>query len=485
MLPVEQMYEDMQPVLKAGRPEDALQALRNTVRSFPDLARAHNDLGMLYYQTGDKSKALGHLERAAVIAPGNPVFLKSLADYYHVEMGRAEDAVKLYSKIVELKPNEVAILLTTANLLVSLKRFEEAATHYRKVLNIEPWNTEANDTLQKLQKIRIGANSKSIPEERHAGAQMPIYQGNPAAARLQVGKTGGIPHHPELARAHNDGAAHYDLGVLAYQTGEKDKALHHYEEAVRLQPDNYTFQKDLGDFYWMEQSRTEDALRIYVRILETRPKDIATLMALARVCGSLSRREDARAFYMRVLEIAPWNTDAQKGMAELQRGSQCISPAAAQSPQDLYDEATRLISAGDTASGGDHLLQLLTLYPKFAPAHNDLGVLAYQAGKKQEALEHYQKAVQLEPSDMTFQKNLADCYWVGFSRHEDALKIYVDILTASPKDLETLLATGKLCHSLRRSNDARVFFERMLEIEPWNAAANRELEQLEAAVKAA
>lgn len=48
-----------------------------------------------------------------------------------------------------------------------------------------------------------------------------------------------------------------------------------------------------------------------------------------------------------------------------------------------------------------------------------------------------------------------------------------------------MLATGKLCLALGQPNDARVFFERMLEIEPWNAAANQELEQLDAAVKAA
>jgi tetratricopeptide (TPR) repeat protein len=477
MLPVEQMYEDMQPVLKAGRPEDVLRSLRNTVRSFPDLARAHNDLGMLYYQTGDRQKALCHFERATAIAPCNPVFLKSLADCYHVEMGRVEDAVRLYSKIVELQPNEVAILSTTANLLVSLKRFDEAATHYRNVLNIEPWNTETIDALQQLQRIRIGANIP--PKERPVGTQGFMNHGNAAAAWLQTGKTGEGLHHPLSAQAH------HDLGVLACQVGEKDKALHHYEEAVRLQPDNHAFQKDLGDFYWVEQGRAEDALRIYVRILETRPKDIATLMSLAQVCGALSRGEDARAFYMRVLEIAPWNTDAKKGMEELQRGSPCISPTPAQSPQDLYEEATRLISAGDTAAGSDRLLHLEALYPEFALAHNDLGVLAYQSGKKQEALERYQKATQLEPSNMIFQKNLADCYWVGFSRHEDALKIYVDLLSAFPKDLETLLATGKLCQALRRPDDARVFFERVLEVEPWNAAANEELEQLEASVNAA
>ena len=477
MLPVEQVYEAMQPVLQASRPGDAVRALQNIVRSFPDFARAHSDLGTLYYQSGEKQKAIAHYERAATISPENADFQKNLADYYYVEMARAEDALKLYSKVLQARPNDVETLMTAGHILVSLQRFEEADAYYRKVLEIEPWNPAANENHHKLSQMGRGGNGSRKAEDMYAEVTRLLDLGDQAGARRQLEKMLGVC--PHFALAHND------LGVLCYQAGEKDQALRHYEEAVRLQPDNHTFQKNLGDFYWVEQGRTEDALRIYVRILETRPEDIETLMALARVCDSLSRREDARTFYERVLEIEPWNADAHNAIQAFERGSQSISPAAAPSPQDLYDEAARLISAGDTASGKGRLLQLVTLYPEFALAHNDLGVLAYQAGEKQEALECYQKAAQLEPSNMTFQKNLADCYWIGFGRLEDALKIYVDIMTAHPEDVETLLATGKICLALRQPKDARVFFDRVLEIEPWNAEAHQQFEQLEASSRAA
>jgi tetratricopeptide (TPR) repeat protein len=481
MLPVEQVYEAMQPVLQASRPGNAVRALQNIVRSFPDFARAHSDLGTLYYQSGEKQKAIAHYERAATISPENADFQKHLADYYYVEMARAEDALKLYSKVLQARPTDVETLLTAGHILVSLQRFEEADAYYRKVLEIEPWNPAANENHTKLSQMGRGGNGSRKAEDVYAEVKRLLALGDQAGARRQLERM--LEVCPHFALAHND------LAVLCYQSGDKDQALRHYEEAVKLQPENPTFQKNLADFYYVEQGRIEDALRIYVRILEMQPEDIETLMALARVCNSLSRREDARTFYERVLEIEPWNADAQKAMQEFQRGSQSISPAAAPAapaPQDLYDEAARLISAGDTASGRDRLLQLVTLYPEFALAHNDIGVLAYQVGEKHEALERYQKAALLEPSNMTFQKNLADCYWIGFGRLEDALKIYVDIMTAHPEDIETLLATGKICLSLRQVKDARVFFDRVLEIEPWNAEAHQQLEQLEtAAAKAA
>ena len=350
MLPVEQVYEAMQPVLQASRPGDAVRALQNIVRSFPDFARAHSDLGTLYYQSGEKQKAIAHYERAATISPENADFQKNLADYYYVEMARAEDALKLYSKVLQARPNDVETLMTAGHILVSLQRFEEADAYYRKVLEIEPWNPAANENHQKLSQMGRGGNGSRKAEDMYAEVTRLLDLGDQAGARRQLEKMLGVC--PHFALAHND------LGVLCYQAGEKEKALRYYEEAVRLQPDNHTFQKNLGDFYWVEQGRTEDALRIYVRILETHPEDIETLMALARVCDSLSRREDARTFYERVLEIEPWNADAHNAMEAFERGSQSISPGAAPSPQDLYDEAARLISAGDTASGKDRLLQV-------------------------------------------------------------------------------------------------------------------------------
>jgi GT2 family glycosyltransferase/cytochrome c-type biogenesis protein CcmH/NrfG len=144
----------------------------------------------------------------------------------------------------------------------------------------------------------------SAAEALYAEASRKARSGDYAAAILDLEKT--VQADPEYALAHND------LGVLYYTTGHKRRSLHHYEQAVRLKPDNITFQKNLADFYCVEENRAEDALRIYVGVLAKNPCDIDGLLTTARICEKIGKVEDARNFYERVLEEDPENDEAAR-----------------------------------------------------------------------------------------------------------------------------------------------------------------------------
>ena len=111
-------------------------------------------------------------------------------------------------------------------------------------------------------------------------------------------------------------------------------------------------------------------------------------------------------------------------------------------------------------------------------AHNDLGVLYYNHGDKEKALDHYEQAAQLEPQNPNFQKNLADFYFVEAGRVEDALQIYNNVLAVDPFEVEALMSMGMICEALKRPEDARHFYNRVLEAEPWNVDARNQLENL-------
>ena len=79
-------------------------------------------------------------------------------------------------------------------------------------------------------------------------------------------------------------------------------------------------------------------------------------------------------------------TDGGGRKSELQ-GDKGIS-----SPEDLYQTAQRFMEGGKEKEAIGALRVFLGLYPDYALAHNDLGVLYYNEGKKEKALGHYEQA---------------------------------------------------------------------------------------------
>lgn len=127
-----------------------------------------------------------------------------------------------------------------------------------------------------------------------------------------------LQHAPGNALAYND------LGVLHYETGDKDKTMASYEKAYELAPEQPNIIKNLADFYLIEQNRVEDAMKLYVKVLEKTPEDIDCLMATATVCTLMGKPEEATVFYQRVIRLEPWNQEAIRALEKL-KGDAALS----------------------------------------------------------------------------------------------------------------------------------------------------------------
>ena len=77
----ETLYDTAQKLMNNGSKKKAIGALEMFLAIYPNYSPAHNDLGGLYYDMGEKEKALGHYEKAARLEPQNLVFQKNLADF--------------------------------------------------------------------------------------------------------------------------------------------------------------------------------------------------------------------------------------------------------------------------------------------------------------------------------------------------------------------------------------------------------------------
>jgi tetratricopeptide (TPR) repeat protein len=324
---LEILYGEVQRLIDSGSKREAIGGLRMLLSMYPDYALAHNDLGVLYYNEGDKEKALEHYEHAARLEPDNPVFQKNLADFYCVESGKLEKGLKIYLKVLEANPTDIETLLTIGDVCISVGKSNDARVFYDRVLELEPWNMDAQgklDAIPQGETSDVGGQTTEdryqatdpvgeSPEMIYERVQSLVNNGRQAEAIRDLENL--VKRYPDYALGHND------LGVLYFKNGEKVKAFRHYEQAVRLEPENATFQKNLADFYCIEMGELEQGLKIYLKVLEANPTDIETLLILGDICVSLGKKEHARVFYDRVLELAPWNVDAHEKLEMLSAGN--------------------------------------------------------------------------------------------------------------------------------------------------------------------
>jgi tetratricopeptide (TPR) repeat protein len=309
MTTCEKQYEGVQAMIAAESNNEAIKALEQLVDTCDDHAPAHFDLGNLYYTYGRMEEALLNYEKAVDLSPENPVYLKNLADLLYSEKKDAEQALIFYEKIISFNPEDVQTLMIMGHLCVSLERFNDALNYYNRILDIEPWNGDAQQFLDRLLDQSSTLESNVEPITIHQRCQEMVSLGQIEQAIEQYESLASL--YPEFALAHND------LGVLYYQQGNKERSLECYEEAVALEPSNTNYQKNLADFYLSEQGRVEEALKLYLSVLSADPEDIDSLMVAGHICVALGKIESARVFYDRVLDVEPWNLEASEHLEQL------------------------------------------------------------------------------------------------------------------------------------------------------------------------
>lgn len=118
--------------------------------------------------------------------------------------------------------------------------------------------------------------------------------------------------------------------------------------------------------------------------------------------------------------------------------------------------------------------------PILARAHNDAGVIAYRQGDKNDALQHYTKAVEMAPESPIFRKNLADLCYFEFGNAETALAHYRQILVDTPLDFDANIAIGRICADMGRHflAEAEDFFNLAKRIRPEDVQLSEELNKL-------
>jgi tetratricopeptide (TPR) repeat protein/TolB-like protein/predicted Ser/Thr protein kinase len=229
-------------------------------------------------------------------------------------------------------------------------------------------------------------------------------------------------------------AAHSCLGRVFLGTGDNDKALEQYREALKLKPADETIRGGLAQTY-ERLGRSKEAEETYKQAIAMRPNYWATYNWLGLYYQHSGRYDEARQMYSRVVELAP---DSFMGYSNL--GGVYVL-------QGKYQEAIPVL---------EHSLQVRPT----AFCYSNLATALFQMRRYAEAAGQFEQAVKLDPEDYPLWGNLGDAYYWSDGKRAEAQEAYgkairlgQERLRVNPHDAEVLSYVA-MYHAMRGENAA-------------------------------
>lgn len=210
----------------------------------------------------------------------------------------------------------------------------------------------------------------------------------------------------------------YVLAQLYLLDGDRSKAHSILTDLVRLNPDFAPAYAVLASSYLA--SNKVDAARFILKSGIDRGGPSPDLLNLLGVVEQRSGRiEDARQHFRKVLSINPTHVGALVNLASL------------------------MIEEFEFDAAANQLGKAISLDPGSGEAHLMLGIIAKRQGKLKEAREEMTRALNIDPQNAFARYNLAILMSEGYSQHEEAIRLFHEVLQTegSSKELRNLSQT--------------------------------------------
>ncbi len=177
-----------------------------------------------------------------------------------------------------------------------------------------------------------------------------------------------------------DDYSYVRAGDAFFRTGETDNAIEEYKNALQLNPRNAVAHRQLGFLFYNAKGMHEQGMQHYRKAMESDPNDPRIHHDLGMALLHQRDFDRAAAHLLVALRGMPHGLDKQYNLLSMQRS---IGQA--------------MLGKGDLEQAELHLSEAARLEPNSAATHYLLAAALAERWKLDEALEHYRKAVSLDP----------------------------------------------------------------------------------------
>ena len=442
---------------QTGVYRNELSLFNHVISHNPQSWAAHQNVGMTLLRLGRFEEAEKSLRNSLEIFPLNVKAFRNLGEALKGQQ-RYEESLKWYGTAVRLEPEEPLNHAGMGTVFFRMERYPEAVSSIKRALELQP-DFETAPRLHSL--IAQGLRKMGLHGEADRRFELSVKlarkmsPGDPATLFSRAEDLRGRKRHQESLRWYQDAIkidpdftlAYAGMGDSLYQLGRYPEAVSSIKRALELEPDlpmaptlrylmvrasggigpshsmqdqtNRTMKSGLSDagrFFsraeeLREQKRYEESLKWYRDTIGADPDFALAYAGMGDSLYRMGRYEEAVSSMKRVFELLP-----DFPMAPT------LHYLTAQALQQIgrYDEAEEhyenvLLAApnfkeGLSSLGG--LMMILERYedavnryralaeiePGNAATHSQIGIALLKAGKAEEALASFDRALSLDPT---------------------------------------------------------------------------------------
>lgn len=354
--------------------------------------------------------------RSLEIAPNDPEVMRALAGLLH-ERGRSAEARAYFKAAIAIAPTSVKLLTSAANFFSDIEELNYATELYDKALSV------SSDDRALLISYAHFADTKLNDHDRALNLYERALSAYPTDAFTMLAFANFLSGTPNA--------------------GDRVEDL--YEQAVITEPENALALSLLAYLLMSRRKDFKRAVRLFERALELDPRNLITLWGLANLTGlqggDLERGE---ALYRQALAVDPTSVPTLRQYADfLQRHKK------------------------DTAGARARLNEALDLEPDDLQTLHKLASLAVQSGDIDSAESLYERALTVDPENLTSLRSYATFLESRRHDYDKAEDLYHRALGINPKNAYTLRRYGVFLQFYREDlTSARARFQEALDADP-------------------
>ncbi len=365
-----------------------------------------------------------------------------------------------FKRCLQLVPNDGEVHRRLGEMLLQSKNFSEAERHIRETLKIYPDDAKAHSNLATLHAAQNNYDDAVAEYQKaiKADPALDIAQLNLAKVFLGQNRRDEalVPLLAYTKLKPLDIEAHRILADLYRDLGNKTAALEEYETILALEEEKGFNPQAVIDISKVKRAMGDKNASIsdLEAQIEKHPSELNLLVPAGRYYSGDKLHVRAVFTWERVLNICGNDDRFQKVRNE--------ALTALASEYDAMGRKPDAIRMNETAGkGGD------------PEGYRRAAAMYLKNGETEKAIDCLKKVLTLRTSDVEARRQLAELYQTSAKgpEHEEALRLYQEIITLMPKDLTAHVNCGHLLVEFNRFAEGMDEYELVLRENPKNTAA--------------